>query len=363
MTEQQGSAATQNITLQDIADHCGVSKSTVRWAMRGDTQHLSDATRRRILDAAQALGYDPSLQQAARRLAMQKYGQDSLGHIVALFFPPSNNVNYFDMLFHGILAELQRERFGLLLCATMLDETGVPSPLPLSFDHGDVDGAIMYATTGHAPITREQLRGCKQFGARPVIALFNPHPGCLSVLADDWHGGYASCMHLLTRGHRHVGHFYDDTQGCYPYLQRLDGMRAACREFGLDPQAHLCYLDYHTVASAPHRLPELLQANPQVTAICARYDLMAIALYHELRRAGFSVPGDYSLIGYDDTDAIFDQIGNNILTTVQVPLAEAGTQAACMLLRHVADKTLPDETITLPTSLIERMSTAAPRGA
>jgi LacI family transcriptional regulator len=348
------------ITLQDIADQCGVSKAAARWAvMSDDDTHVSKQTRERVRKVAQELGYNPAANQAARRLAYRKAGKAPLSYLIGLIVHDhiSANDQYFNPLLLGALEVLEAERFGGMVMSSSAFNPSVPDVrLPMVIEHGEVDGAIVY---GSFSIMVEQLRNCHQFADRPIVSLISPLPGCSQVVTDDYSGGYLLMKHLLDLGHRNIGHFFD--LAGTPHQLRGNGARQACLDAGLNPNECLNSLDYFKFSKDVDTELAKVKNENKLTAIVARQDHMATIIYQGLLRADMRVPEDISLVGYDDSIPIIDAAGSNLLTTIHVPLVEVGRQAAALLLRHLHDNTLPIETVSLPVELINRKSTCAPR--
>ena len=138
MTTTRPGEGNASVTLKGIAAHCGLSVATVSRALRYPTRH-SEETTRRIMDAAQALGYDPARHDGARRLVLSRFGKVVLNHLIALIFPPYfYRANYFADIFQGILDVLTPEGFGLL---TVDAAEGTDHTLPPSFTRGDMQTA------------------------------------------------------------------------------------------------------------------------------------------------------------------------------------------------------------------------------
>ncbi len=347
------------VTLQNIADYCGVSKAAARWAVMSDNDtHVSKETRERVRKAAKELGYNPAANQAARRLAYRKAGKAPLSYLIGLIIHDHISVNdeYFNPLLLGALEVLETERFGGMVMSSSAFNPAVPDVrLPMVIEHGEVDGAIIY---GSFDTMAEQLRKCHQFADRPIVSLISPLPDCSTVITDDYAGGYALMQHLLSLGHRRIGHFFDSAG--VPHKFRKEGAIQACIDAGVNPDDCMYNQDYTLFAHDIDNQIEIIKKSKKVTAIIARQDLMATNIYQALLRADIRVPEDISLVGYDDSIPIIDASGNSFLTTVHVPLVEVGRQAVKLLLRHLHDNTLPVETVTLPVELVIRKSTGIP---
>jgi len=384
-SEQRRPVRQRAVTLHDVARECGVCAATVSRALKGDTRISADTTAR-VTAAALRLGYDPSLHEAARRMVLSRHGIEMVNHVVALFFPAHFfETAYFSGVYRGANDVLAARRFApLLMHGTGAEMPGdYPITLPRIFDRGEVDGVLLIEG---GPVTFQRLathlREATGFGDRPIVSLIWSTPGCSSVVTDDQHGAYQATRHLLELGHRHILHYFSPLSDEL-YLKRLVGMRAAMADCGLDADRHLHYLDFpngwHNPATAPlHLTPDggawhfpdptarealldYLRAHPEITAIQPPNDGAALHIWYTLRWGGLRVPEDYSLVGFDDSDPIPDANGANMLTTVRLPLQEVGRQATDLLLRQLHGETTENAHLVLPTELVVRGSTAAPR--
>lgn len=346
-------------TLQDVARICNVSSVTVSRALRNDRVHTSKETIERIRAVARQIGYDPARHQAARRLALSRTGESAINRMIAFYFPGDYDTNvYFYTIFKGIMEVATRERFAVLSVAEKTHD----GQAPLAFRRSDVDGVISLWGARDFGKLLDVLRAEVGFGDRPATSLIIPVEGASSVVADDYDGGYKIAEHLLSLGHRYMLHFCTDVE-VPPHMERLRGYKDAFRSYGLDPDAHLYVMEWSDVEGNKYdnQLLSFLRDNPQVTAIMARNDLIASTIYRTLTSRGIRVPDDISLTGFDDVIPVFDNYGNNILTTIRLHLLELGRVAAEHTIRQVLEKKTDQLKIVIPAQLVVRGSTAAPK--
>ncbi|TVY10903.1 GntR family transcriptional regulator [Paenibacillus cremeus] len=154
---------------------------------------------------------------------------------------------------------------------------------------------------------------------------------CPSVKVDDEQGGYLATKHLIDLGHRRIAGFFktDDLQG----VQRLKGFMRAHREHSVPllPEAVVHYTT-ETKEHAPEAAATamLLQGEERPTAFVCYNDQLAVRLFEAVRQAALRVPGDVSVVGFDDS---FLATATEIkLTTISHPKAELGITAAELLL-------------------------------
>lgn len=372
---------TRAVTLLDIALHCGVAKSTVSLALRHDAR-VAPETTEKILAAASDMGYDPFYYDSARRLSHIRTGQGALNQIIALFFPPHfQQQGFFSELFMGVMDGLMTEGFGLLAFdSRQFKEPNTDAAIWMPFARGYVDGAIFSHGIQWGEELCARLQHQAGFAGRPVVGLLNTLPGAMSVLANNEAGAYASTSHLLQLGHHHLllCVFPEKDETSHP---RLNAIRRALEERGLDPDVHLHlypinYLpSWVNPATAPKHLMALrhakradqvtqdfigyLRAHPEITAVLGINDACALHVWQAAHLAGLRVPEDLSIVGFDDTDGMANDAGENLLTTVRVPLRAIGQRAAQQIVQQLTGKKRGAKDSILPVELIVRRSTAA----
>jgi LacI family xylobiose transport system transcriptional regulator len=180
-----------------------------------------------------------------------------------------------------------------------------------------------------------------------------------SIGSADWNGGFLATQHLIDLGHTDIG-IITGPDNQMASTARLSGYRAA-----LDA-AHLPVRPEHIRSGRFHHHDgfvggtELLTSKQPPTAIFASSDLHALGVYEAARSLGLSIPGDVSVVGYDDL-AIANWAWPP-LTTIRVPLAKMAEQATHLVTRLRAEPELAFSRVELATSLVVRESTAPPRG-
>jgi DNA-binding LacI/PurR family transcriptional regulator len=230
----------------------------------------------------------------------------------------------------------------------------------------------------------QTLREMTGFGTRPVCMLFDEFSDNAAVRADDGLGIYEATRHLLALGHRHICLFvFPEHLDPMPH-RRIIGVARALGEQGLDAAEYLHLydtpLEWLNPVVVPHSLRErialseqmlsiradfqqYLRAEKHITACIGLNDATALNIWYACTDAGWAVPEDMSIIGFDDTDSMMGPTGEQLLTTVHVPLFEIGQQAVAQLIQLISDPQQSPEHVVLPTRLIVRASTStAPSG-
>jgi LacI family transcriptional regulator len=173
------------------------------------------------------------------------------------------------------------------------------------------------------------------------------------VLADNVGGGYAATAHLLALGHRRIAYI----AGNGASAGRVAGYRRALAEAGIEVDPRWAGDGHFEYAGGRRAVAELLTADPELTAVFAMNDQMAIGALAELAARGIRVPDEFSVCGFDD--AFPAELVSPALTTVRQPLADLGRAAVEILLSRIRG-TARDEPVRrlFPTELVVRSSTS-----
>jgi len=370
-------------TLKDIAQSCGVSLTTVSYALR-EHPCVNLKTAKRIRSAAARLRYDPAAHTAARKMVLRQHGREVLNHVVGLFIPPAfHTTAYYARLFEGIMEVLTKEGYAILITYDYSPHDPQPTRIPPAFLAGNIDGLITFPRS--EPLFLNKLRGAAGFGARPVVSLLQSQKDCAGVMAGYAAGAEAAAAHLLDLGHRRflfLRWIYEaPPRGFESEFLKWEGL---CRAFS----ARRLKVDHHVQVAQirsyhwldPRMLHDLnaeelttveidgcyvglasyLREHPEITAVLAMNDASALRAWALLEREGIRVPRDVSIVGFDDTDPKLDADGKNLLTTVRLPLEELGREAARQLVGAITGRTKREEPVILPTELVVRGSTAVP---
>jgi DNA-binding LacI/PurR family transcriptional regulator len=179
------------------------------------------------------------------------------------------------------------------------------------------------------------------------------------VGATNWAGGRSATRHLIELGHRRIAMIGGPILALCCQA-RLDGYRSAMAAAGLPVDTGLVVHTDFTREGGHAAALDLLGRPERATAIFAANDLLALGVYQAARAVGLRIPGDVSVVGFDDLPVA--ALVDPALTTVRQPLAEmaaAATELALTLGRGVAP---PQTGLELATTLTVRESTAPPRG-
>lgn len=329
------------VTITDVARLAGVSVATVSKVVNG-RYGVAAGTVERVRGVIAEVGYETSL--VARSLRSHRTGV--LGILVAEFEPFSTEI------LKGAARAVAGTGYEVLAYAGggRAEEDAGWERRSLSRLGGTlIDGAVLVTpTVVGAP------------GGVPVVAI-DPHAGpsdVPTVDADNVRGACLATEHLLELGHRRVA-FLGGRPGLESARLREEGFRSAMAEAGVPVDPALVRVAGYRPQTTQEPARELLTGPDRPTAVFAANDVSAIATMEVARDLGLSVPGDLSVVGFDNVPEA--ALAQPPLTTVAQPMQAMGTAAVELLVRRLTGS--PDDAphggthVRLPTELVVRGST------
>ena len=323
------------ITIADVARKAGVSTATVSRIVN-NLSGYSENTKLKVQSAIDELGYKPNA--VARGLASSK--TDTIGVLL-----PILSSRYSSQLIHGIETEAHKRGYSVIICNT--DRNGERTLEYLRIlSEKRVEG-IIFASEW---VTEEYGTYMKSLSIPVVlVSTFSHKFDFPYVRVDDKLASYTAVEYLLDKGHRDIGMISGTPDDRIAGVNRIEGYREALSDYGLDfREDYVSYGDFH-FESGIAGMRELWSRSLNLTAVFTASDEMALGALTYLHEKGVCVPGDLSIMGYDDTlDAV---MAFPALTTLHQPVEEMGNKAVSILL----DKNQSDS-IIMRHSVTERKS-------
>ncbi len=335
-------------TLQDVARIAGVSTKTVSRVINNEA-NVAAETAERVRQAVAKLNYVPN--SAARSL--------SRGRAMAIAFVAGWSVNtaYSSMLIDNLLQDTMRKDHSLMLFQS---DAGTAERVSAAFLGQQIDSIVLDSMAAENPALIARLESLR----RPYVVLhpnfLDRYPGASFVRIDNQWGAMQATEYLVKLGHRAIGFVSFPTR--MPATERLSGYRAALEQAGIDFRSDYVYEAFDRPVQIGYKgALQLMSANPEITAIFAATDEIAMGTLTAIWQLGLKVPEDVSVIGFDDIS-----MASSItppLTTMRQPIGEISRTVVEMAIDMVENPHRKRSDVVLPTELIVRNSCQAPRGS
>jgi LacI family transcriptional regulator len=343
-----------HVNLRMLAEHLELSQTTVSLVLNNSpsAKSIPQETRTRVIEAAERLNYRPNY--FARSLRQSR--SMSVGVLA-----PDLSEGYFTRVMSGVVEELTRAHYFYFTACHDWNKDLIEQ-YPRMLVERSVDGFLLLNTPADeisVPV--------------PVVAISAhiSHENVTNIVLDHHAAVESALVHLFELGHRNIA-FMRGPRAIPDSEFRWESIQTVAREMGLriDP-AHVVRIDaagwsmktgYHPMAPeiGYNPMQALLEKSRDFTAIFCFNDIAAIGAIRALKDAGLSVPGDVSVVGFDDI--LSAAYATPSLTTVRQPLLEMGKRGAEILLDRIGDreKEYPPDVVMAP-ELVVRESTGPAR--
>jgi DNA-binding LacI/PurR family transcriptional regulator len=330
--------------IEQIAAELNVSGASVSRALN-DRPGVSKELRERILQRAGELCYTPSL--TARGLAT------SQTFTIGFFVREKPGLTaqadpFYSKILHGVEQVCDQTDYHIAI-ATLTE--------PILTEPGDfrfvrerrIDGMILAGPD----IPTDFVLAMQQTGM-PLVLVDNKldHSPVNCINSDDEGGARLAAHHLIEMGHRHIG-IISGPRDWHSNARRVRGYQSALFEANLPFQ--IVSVNRTTIESGAEAYQRLIDQYPDITAICAVNDSMAIGAIRTAQSHGKSIPDDLSIIGFDDIE--WASLNHPPLTTMYIPKRQLGQEAAKRLLALLADSDLRPIEVNVSVQLVTREST------
>jgi LacI family transcriptional regulator len=334
--------AANRVTLKHIANRLGLSMPTVSRAL-ADHPDISNATKDRVREAAQALNYIPNYRA--------RYLRAKHSRLIALIVPEMN-MFFVPSMIAGINRVVQQNDYSLIVFQS--DNSIVQERRLAEYcTHLSADGVLLVLSSETTDLSHlDVLRDC----AIPVVLLdrtieTTKHS---TITIDDLEAGREAATYLINRGHtRSIGVFGDQRQRISSL--RLKGFRRAHTEHGI-PLAETQVLRVTVLAELDEQLDRAFEAHPDVTAIFTMTDELLVRTHHQLMRRGTKIPDEVSLLAISDGQAPAFLYPN--VTHLRHAGIEVGERTAHFLIGLIEHNSDAMMDVRIRTTLVELGSVA-----
>ncbi|HET9260744.1 MAG TPA: LacI family DNA-binding transcriptional regulator [Acidimicrobiia bacterium] len=311
--------AKDRVTLRDVAREAGVHVSTASRALNEETRSVvHPATTEKVLRIASQLGYSPN--PLAKGLRTNK--SMTVGMVISDIENP-----LFGPIIAGVEATMGREGYSTLIAEAMAHDHAALSPVIDALIARRVDGMVLAMATR----TGQNAIRLKRLGI-PVILVNRTvdDADVSSIVGDDEHGIGLAVDHLVALGHTRIGHLAGPMETSTA-AGRLKGFHQHMENLGLAHEDTVVEsAEWYQIEPGYKAATDLLERRPDLTALVAANDLIALGAYRAIRDRGMVVGTEVSVTGYNDM-MLLDMI-DPPLTSIRVPYREMGAEAAEALL-------------------------------
>ncbi len=340
----RGARGGKSVNLRDIAEHAKVSIATVSMVLN-DNPRISRPTQLRVQRLINQMGYRPN--RLAQSLS-SKYTR-----VLAALLPALRHGfadAYFGELISGICDRAGKLNYKVMLEQAKPDFIKEREHVEI-FERRYVDGLLCLGFNDRHSFLKDFE------GDRYPFIMVDNHSGpyALDHVMCDYRGGSEQVMnYLLQLGHRTIG-LITGAPEAFTARDVIDVYERKLRAAGVEPSLTMRADGRFTEDGGAKAAERIFANHPDVTAVFAGNDKMALGAMHQLRRRGLSIPLDVSVVGFDDLG--HSAFVNPSLTTVHLPLYEVGTLACERLIERIHGK-VERVADRLPTHLVVRDSTA-----
>jgi|FLYN01.1.fsa_nt_gi LacI family transcriptional regulator len=330
-------------TQNDVARRANVSQALVSYVLNGNTNVTIPAeTRQRILEAIKELGYQPSKTARSLRTSKTYTIAGVIPDILNPFYPAFQrgiqdvaDAHHYDLVTYNTHAHPDKERS---FCESLLQ--GRADGLIAVFFHVNAMDLRPLLERG-IPVVRLEAR-YKAPGGYPLD----------NIYVDNAAASHAAVSYLIGKGHRRIGMLAGHAG---PSRNRIAGYRQALTDHAITPDENLIETADFNETGGYTGMKALLERFPDLTAVFASNDLMAIGAMQAIREAGRRVPEDMAVVGFDDIPAA--RLISPGLTTISQHQEQIGRRAAQMLFERLKGDAPPGgRTESMPFELIIRQS-------
>lgn len=339
------------VTLKDIAEHVGVSITTVSRVIKNDSsRNVNPETKKKVWQAVRELGYTPN--EYARHLVASSVQEKKQTKRIAWLASPrlAESNPYFSKIYSGISEALNNAGYTLLLLSNedLEDEAFFHQMIR----EKEVDGVLLIDK-----VDEKILLEIKDM--IPVVGVDFNYSDCAisTVDYDREEAAYKAIEHLVSKGHRQIGFIGGGIDIEMTNEKRFKGFKKAMNEFGITVEEKWIINSNWCLEQSYKSTKDLLnlpQSNRPTAILCAG-DLLAIAAMRAAHELGLIIPEDIAFIGIDNNEMAQYVVPS--LTTISIPQYEMGVIAAKALINQIEDNVNIALKTLLPFELLVRQST------
>jgi LacI family transcriptional regulator len=328
----------KNVTIKDISRITGFSPMTVSRVVN-DAQHVKKETKDKVISAINEYGYEPN--EIARGLKTRR--TNTLGLIIGDIENP-----YYSRLAKGVIDTAESADYSVVVCNSKYDSLLGEKYLAMLMKRG-VDGLIVATIDVHAADIARIKK--KNIPCVLVTSRLDEPPDVNYIVADDYRGGRLAAEYLVSLGHRRI--FFLRAADVSGANERVRAFKDVLAENGIPFHESRVSTALRNSEESCDETKRFLQARGGCTAVIAGNDFIAVGAMEAIIESGLDIPGDLSLIGYDNLKIA--SILKVPLTTIDQPKLLFGRMSAERLIemiRHPEERRRPKKIVEVPRLVV-----------
>lgn len=337
--------AGKRVTSKDVADYAGVSRTTVSFVLNNvEGVQISEETRKRVLDAAQALGYVPYA--AAQSLASGR--SKVIGLILSRSSRHIASDAYLTQILDGLTTQCNKHGMKLLLEIAENDHS--PDRYLNLVTSKRIDG-IIFSGPRADDLALQRLY---DDGFPTVLMGKLPDTQFCYVDIDNKLSAFKAVNHLIDQGHKTIACITNATLSYTAARERLNGYKEALSKAKIKISENLIKYGDFDPESGYVQMNAILNNGVKPTAVFAASDVVAMGVMASIRERGLNIPEDIALVGFDDV--LMARYVDPPLTTIRLPASKMARCAIEMVVQLINGKEPEQSQVLLNTELIVRKS-------
>ncbi|AZR72214.1 hypothetical protein BBF96_01655 [Anoxybacter fermentans] len=334
------------VTIKDVAKVAKVSPSTVSRVIAG-SDRISKATHERVKKVMEELGYYPN----ANARSLVKNTTETIGLVLSRSLVAALSNPFFPEIFRGITSVTQEFGYSLLLSSSK-DHYQEEKEALRMLKERRVDGLLILASRVNDSLIQKLQKGKHAF---VLVGRIPGEDNLYWVNNDNIQAAKKAISYLTGLGHRKIGLLVGSSE--YIMSQdRLEGYKQGLLEAEIPYDSTLVEEVDFTEEGGYYGMEALLDRHPDLTAVFAIDDLLAVGAMKAIKRRGLVIPRDISLIGFNDNPLA--SYVDPPLTTIRIPIYEMGVKAAQMLIKVIKGEEPEPKQLVLSNEIIIRKSCA-----
>lgn len=330
------------ITIVDVANKAGVSKTTVSRIINGNYSNATEETVERVLKVIEELDYRPN----SLAKGLKQVRTNVIGIILSNLLNP-----FWVRVLEGVEDTCRSRGYSLMICNSN-DDPEIEEEHIRSFRLRQVDGIIINPTAQNYNLFQSMLDS-----KYPLVTINRKimELSVDSVVMNNVRGSRIAVEHLLEQGRRKIAMIVYPPHGITPRIERIEGYKQALFNNGISIDQAMVHIVEERKGAAKKKVQELLSQADRPNAVFSTNNMMSLEILEGIKELDMRIPDDVALIGYDET--VWSKHLNPPLTTVNQPALEMGQAATERLIQLIETKDkLEAKTTVLEPELFIRES-------